>query len=271
MLNIIGIGYNINHLNLEILKAIENSKYVFLEKYTSFYENKIEDLEDYLQKKIILCDREFVEIEIEEKVLKLARKEIVSFLVIGDPLIATTHTDLILRAKKRKIIIRIFNNLSILNFLTRTGLQIYKFGKITSIPFFNSKFMPRTPILTLIDNNKISAHTLFLLDLNPCCDKLYFEDKLFLDAKTALNFLLDISKLMVENKEIGSCDISFFSKDSFGIICSRLGFNNEKIIFGKLKDLIKYDTLNKLESPICLIIPSKLHDMEKEFLEQFII
>lgn len=54
---------------------------------------------------------------------------------MGVPLIATTYTFLLLRAKNEGINFKVYHNISIANLITQTGLQFYKFGKITSIPF----------------------------------------------------------------------------------------------------------------------------------------
>ena len=48
----------------------------------------------------------------------------VAFLVVGDPFGATTHTDLILRAKQAKIPYQVVHNASILNAIGCCGLQV---------------------------------------------------------------------------------------------------------------------------------------------------
>lgn len=51
---------------------------------------------------MIAADRELVEGNVDE-ILPKGKEENVAFLVVGDPFGATTHTDLILRAKERDI------------------------------------------------------------------------------------------------------------------------------------------------------------------------
>lgn len=269
-LHIIGIGYKKEHINPEMLKIIKNSEKIFLEYYTSFYQTEFKDLENYLEKNIEIVDREIIETQIEKTILKPSKEKDICLLVIGDPLIATTHTDLILRAKSMKITVNIYHNISIANLITRTGLQFYKFGKITSIPFFSKKFMPRTPYITYQENKKINAHTLFLLDLNPSNDIAYKGNLKYLYAHSALEFLLNIQDLL-KNEEINfkiekENSLSLKTK---AIICSRLGFDDEKIIFSNIDKLIEFDKEKKLKEPLCLIIPAKLHEMEKEYLNQF--
>ena len=173
---------------------------------------------------------------------------------MGDPLIATTHTDLLLRCKENNIEFKIYNNISILNLIGKTGLQLYKFGKITSIPFFNEKFMPITPLKVLEENLSIKAHTLFLLDLNPSKDDALKSDKIFLSVEESLNFLIHIQKK--ENKDL-------FNLKSKIFVCLKLGFSDEKIIFESIGDILKRRDLNKY--PCCLIFPSTMDEIEGKF------
>jgi len=268
-LHLIGIGYKKEHINPEMLEIIKNSKEVFLEYYTSFYQTEFDELEKYLNKKINVVNREVIESQIEDKIINPAKNNDIALLVIGDPLVATTHTDLILRCKKLEVESKIYNNVSIANFITRTGLQFYKFGKITSIPFYNEKFMPRTPYLVFLENQKINAHSLFLLDLNPSNDIAYKGNIKYLKAYSALEFLLEIPKLMLEYDEIEEKDTNIITPQTKAVICSRLGFDDGKIIYSNIEKLIEYDKKNTLKEPLCVIIPSKLHEIEEEYLELF--
>lgn len=58
-----------------------------------------------------------------------ARDNDIAFLVGGDPLSATTHTDLILRAVELNIPYKIIHNASIMNAIGSCGLQV-KFFRI---------------------------------------------------------------------------------------------------------------------------------------------
>jgi diphthine synthase len=71
-----------------------------------------------------------------ETVLTRSAIEDVSFLVVGDPLCATTHTDLILRAVERKIVYKVVHNASVMSASASCGLQQYQFGYTVSIPYF---------------------------------------------------------------------------------------------------------------------------------------
>lgn len=61
--------------------------------------------EAFYGKDIVLADRNVVESE-ADSIYASAKDEDVSFLVVGDPLCATTHTDLIIRARELGVKVR---------------------------------------------------------------------------------------------------------------------------------------------------------------------
>ena len=65
-----------------------------------------------------------------------------SFLVVGDPFCATTHSDLFLRAIKLGIKVQVVHNASIMNAIGATGLMLYRFGETVSIPFYQGNWRP---------------------------------------------------------------------------------------------------------------------------------
>ena len=103
-LNFIGIGLdNEKDITLKGLEKVKQCDFIYLESYTSKLNCSTEDLEKLYGKKIIIADRTLVEQKAEETILKNAKTSEVAFLVIGDIFGATTHTDLMLRAKKGTI------------------------------------------------------------------------------------------------------------------------------------------------------------------------
>ena len=63
-----------------------------------------------------------------DEMLDRAKTEDVSFLVIGDPLCATTHTDLFLRAKELEIEVQVVHNASSVSFVIVLHLLKMFFG-----------------------------------------------------------------------------------------------------------------------------------------------
>jgi diphthine synthase len=250
MLYIIGIGLNDEKdVTVKGLEAIKKSSDVYLDTYTSILQIPIEKLEDFYGKKIIRANRTIVEKD-ANKILSTARTKDVSFLVIGDALSATTHTDLMLRARENGIEVQVINNASILPAVAVTGLQLYKFGKTTSIPFEEKGFQPETPYDVLRDNSKLGYHTLLLLDLRPGENK-------FMTVNDAIRYML---KLEIKRNEKAFTD----NTNIIGI--ARVGSRDSKIIYGKAKDLVKLDFG---KAPHCMIVPGKLHFMEEDFLKQY--
>ena len=235
----IGIGLNDEKdITIKGLEAVKQCDFIYLENYTSILQIPIKKLERLYGKKIILANRELVEKKAEQTILKNAKETNTAFLVIGDPLCATTHVDLMLRAKKENIQVEIIHNTSIISAIGITGLEVYKFGKITSIPFDNENV--KTPIEVYNMNKKNGLHTLFLLDLDP-------ENNKFLTIKQAVEYLIK----------------NGISEDEKFIGCSRIGSKNPVIYSGKAKEIIKKEFG---KSPYCLIIPGNLHFIEEEAL-----
>jgi len=155
-LYIIGTGLNDEKdISVKALDIIKNSDIVYLENYTSILSCPIKKLEELYGKKIILAGRELVEKKAEQTILEKAKTKDVAFLVIGDALTATTHVDLFLRAKKLDIKTEIIHNASVFTAIAQTGLQLYNFGKTTSIPFFEEFIEIETPYNVLKQNKEL--------------------------------------------------------------------------------------------------------------------
>lgn len=241
MLYIIGLGLDKEDLNAKALKAIRKCKEVYLEMYTSPFPYTVNELSKALRKKIITVERDFI--EESGYLVKAAKRKEIALLVYGDPLIATTHISLLQEARKQKVKTEVIHNISILNAITNTGLEAYKFSRITSIPKWTSSFKPTSFFNVLKQNSKIGAHTLFLLDYE-------------LDLGEAMSYLLQISE---------KDDNKYFSKKTLCIACSSLGTKKQKIKYGTAEKLAKLN----LRKPLSLIIPGKLHFVEEEFLKEF--
>ncbi|GMY38087.1 probable diphthine methyl ester synthase isoform X1 [Fagus crenata] len=121
-------------------------------------------LEKLYGKSITLADREIVE-EKADDILSEARGSHVAFLVIGDPFGATTHSDLLVRAKKMGVDVKVVvvHNASVMNAVGVCGLQLYRYGETISIPFFSETWRPDSFYEKIQRNRKLGLHTLCLL------------------------------------------------------------------------------------------------------------
>ncbi len=252
-LYLIGLGLsNEKDISLRGLEAVKKCYKIYLEDYTSLMNYKVADLEKLYDKKIILAGREKSEQGAEQIVLEAKRQD-VAFLVVGDPFSATTHIELLHLAFDNKVKVEVIHNASILNAVGITGLQLYKFGRTTSIPYPENVALPVAPFQILKENMDIGAHTLFLLDLNPALGK-------FLKIGEALDILLK-----VQQSEKGKKNTKMILTEKTLVIgCARLGSSDYCIKAGPLN---KVKAFNFGAAPYCLIIPGKMHFMEEEMLE----
>jgi diphthine synthase len=269
-LYMIGLGLgNFQDITLRGLAAARNSDFIFLESYTSIYGSSKKDLEEFFEKEITEADRNLVESH-ANKILEHAKKQNVSFLVIGDVFGATTHTDLFLRAKKEGIDVHVINNTSIINAVSITGLELYRFGRTASIVLDDDNWLPQTPYDIIKENQDMGLHTLCLLDIKtaePSKENIRKginkpEPARFMTVNHALEILKKIEKSKRKDEEEEE-NKKVITDDMIVVGVARLGSEDQMIVAGKLKDVIKHDFGKPLHS---LIIPGKLHDIEKEML-----
>lgn len=244
----IGLGLgNEKDITINGLEAIKKCDVAYLESYTSILGYTKEQLEKFCNKKIISANRNLVESD-NNDIIKNAKNKNVALLVFGDPLVATTHIDLLLRARKEGIKCSVIHNASIISAVGATGLQAYKFGRTASIPFDNENV--EAPYEALSSNLNLGLHTLFLLDLAP-------EEEKFMSVNDAIRYLLKTELRM--NQEI-------FSEKISCVGCARIGSESQIIKYGSAKALLNKDFG---KPPHCLIVPGNLHFMEIEALRMY--
>lgn len=76
---------------------------------------------------------------------------------------ATTHSDLVVRAKSLGIEVRVVYNASVMNAIGICGLQLYRYGETVSIPFFTETWKPSSFYEKIQKNRGLGLHTLCLL------------------------------------------------------------------------------------------------------------
>lgn len=100
-----------------------------------------------------------------DEILRDAHTQDVALLVVGDPFGATTHTDILLRARALGIPTRVIHNASIMNAVGACGLQLYNFGQTVSLVFFTDTWQPDSFYDRVRENADLGVHTLILLDI----------------------------------------------------------------------------------------------------------
>jgi diphthine synthase len=246
---LIGLGIaDEKSISLSGLEILKKSDIIFSENYTNLIpKNTIKRLEKILGKEIILLSRQ--QVENEKQILDSAQNKTVSFLVPGDPLIATTHISLLISAKKRKIPFSVIHSSSIISAaFGESGLQTYKFGKIVTLAHWRENYKPLAPYETILENQTRGLHTLLLLDIDEKLGPLYPE--------MAAKILLEMEKIKKQNILLPQTKI---------IVLQGIGWKNQKTAFLSLKDLLNWNS-KKGDPPAVLIVPGKLHFLEEEFL-----
>ena len=165
---IIGLGLgDEKDITIKGYEAIQSCEFIYLEAYTSILGVNKTKLEEFYKKPIIEADRETCEETIDSILdnIKKNEEKNSAFLVVGDPFCATTHADLFLRAVQRGIKVEVIHNASIINAVGCTGLQLYRFGEVVSLPFFTEKWKPFSFYEKVKKNRNAELHTLVLLDI----------------------------------------------------------------------------------------------------------
>ena len=234
MLYLIGLGLNERGISKEGLLAIEKCAKVYVEGYTVDFPYDFAELK--IGKNFEVLDRSKVE---SSKLIQEAKGRKIALLVYGCPLFATTHMSLLLDAEKQKVSTKIIYAASVFDAVAETGLQLYKFGKIASMPAWRNNYEPDSFIELVKANESIKAHTLILVDIG-----LHFKKALVQLEMAASNKQLKLDKI---------------------VVCSKLGTEEGKIFYGT----IEYLREKNFDMPFCFIIPSELHFLEKELLERF--
>ena len=170
MLTFVGLGlYDERSIPIEGRDAIRAADGVFAEFYTSrLVGADVADLEAYHGVDVEVCDRERVEGD-PEPILSAADGGDAVFLTAGDPMISTTHVDLRLRAHERGVETRVIHGPTAESAASSlTGLQNYRFGKATTLPFewaHGGDLVPESVVETVEANRDRGLHTLCYLDV----------------------------------------------------------------------------------------------------------
>lgn len=166
-LHLIGTGAG-SPLNMTVggKEVASSCDYRFLEGYTSLLG---EDGENRLEK--LVGEYEIIRrpgVENPERILQLAKSNSVALLVVGDPMQATTHVDLLLRCKDEGIHTSVHHAVSAIDLVCAgLGLQSYRFGRQVSLTFPHGNHLPTSPLEFIAENRFLGLHTLVLLDLDP--------------------------------------------------------------------------------------------------------
>ena len=170
MLTFVGLGlYDERSITVRGRDALRAADRAFAEFYTSTLAGAtVADLEAEHGVDVEIRDREGVERD-PEPILAAAEAGDAVFLTAGDTMISTTHVDLRLRAARRGVDTRVVHGTTAeAAAASLCGLQNYRFGKATTLPFpwaHGGEGVPDSVVETVERNRERGLHTLVFLDI----------------------------------------------------------------------------------------------------------
>jgi len=209
------------------------------------------NLKRMVGKDVQVLSRKEVEERAEAVILSRAKDKKVGFLVPGDPMVATTHVDLRLRAHKAGIKTRIVHAASVASAAAGvTGLQSYKFGRTVTVPALWQGEFPASVYMAIKNNLASGLHSLVLLEIS-------VENKTHISIPTALKQLLGASESWSEN---------LIGPETLVVGVARIEAPDMVVKAGTVSELMQIDFGGP---PYVLIFPGQLHFVEAEALQLF--
>ena len=225
-LRFVGLGLGPRGVSVEGLDEMKEADVVFLEYYTNPHDpNLIKELERRGVKNLTVVDRAFV--EDGSTILAEAKSKNVVLAVPGEPMIATTHSELRVRAIKAGIPTGIIHSATIAAAAaSSSGLHFYKFSRTVTVT--RESVRKLTQAYQILHENLLEgAHTLVLLEYDVAVGE-------------------------------------GVSPETFVLVLSRIGSEEEACIAGSLKEL---ESRTFGDAPHSIIIPGLLHFTEVEAIE----
>ncbi len=243
----IGLGlYDEKDISVKGKELVKSADYVFCEFYTSQLAGAdLETIKKELGIDIRMLSRE----EVESKAIPLeaASKGRTVFLTAGDPMAATTHVDLRLRAQDRGLSTRLVHSSSIFSAApSALGVQHYKFGKTVTMPFPRESY-PRSPYDNITTNKRNGFHSLVLLDIDGAGNR-------YMTVNEGIEVLLELEEN--HNKKT-------ITGDTVLAGLARVGSNNPSLKAGYPEYILEHDFGGGLQ---CMVVFGDLHFMEIESL-----
>lgn len=181
---------------------------------------------------------------------------------------ATTHTDLLLRARELKIPAKTIHNASIMSAVGATGLQLYNFGQTVSMVFFTETWKPSSFYDRIKENRQIGLHTLMLLDIkvkepsleNMARGRKIYEPPRYMTAGQCAAQMLEIE----EDRGEGA-----YGPDSLAVGVARLGSDDQRMAAGTLKQMSESDLGPPLHSLV--LLGRRAHDLERDYIREYAV
>ncbi len=226
MLYLIGLGLcGEKYITLQGKEILDSCSDIYIEEYTN----------QFLGNAAVLNAKKLSRKQVESDFLvREARDKDIALLIVGDPLSATTHLQLVKDCIDAGIKYHIVHNTSIITAVAIAGLSLYKYGRITTLCFPSTNWDPESPYEIIKANRDLGLHTLVLLDTK-------------------------------DGEEYMTCEQGYALLKEKGVI------NTDKLIFcyaiGGINQKIEYTVApTGGGTPSCIIVPGKMDSKEKEFV-----
>ena len=255
MLKLIGLGISADLITLRSLLELTKCKRILIDSYTSIWFPSIDSLIDVLKrlnKDCVKVYRENLEGKAINEIIALSREEDVCIAVVGDPLIATTHSSLVVEALKQGIEVEVIPSTTILSIaISLSCLQVYRFGKCVTLVKPRNNIVFEYPIYVIEENRNRNLHTLLLLDLD-------IVQGYYMTPREAAHLLIKLQERL--GKKVLEYDDYVIV---LGAIGSECGFVRVLKLCELMESKDRYDT-----PPYTMIVPAKkLHPIEEECIE----
>jgi diphthine synthase len=231
-------------VTLEGLEILRSADVAYLEYYTTPHEPRLlREIQRATGKEPTVVDREFV--EDGNRILAEAQNKEVVLAVLGDPMIATTHNELRVRAIRSGIETRVVHATTIASAAaSASGLHSYKFARTVTVT--RESVNRLTQAYHLLHQNLLEgAHTLLLLEYDVQSG----------DGVTPPEAMAGLLLAEANFKR------GVVTESTFALVISRLGRDDSRLAAGSIGELSRLDYG---EPPHSLIVPGKLHFTEVE-------
>ncbi|KAM7541707.1 hypothetical protein Aperf_G00000010237 [Anoplocephala perfoliata] len=283
MLYLIGLGLSkIEDITVFGLDLVKKCDHVYVDAYTSVLTHGVERISKFCGVEVKSADREFTESE-NNSMISLAKTSNVAFLVVGDPLCATTHTGTSCNTF-----------IGIMTAVACCGLQLYRMGETVSIPLWVEYYYPESFYSKIAANFVRGLHTLCLLDIKMkeksvealLHNRDSYDPPRFMVCPEAGYQILETGRRIrgrvleyddSDPEEIREHEPEIYLDPNCLAVClARVGTPTQSIVVTTLQILessspsaigASPDFSEALGGPMhCMIIPGELHPLEKEFL-----
>lgn len=246
-LHLVGLGlHDATDITVKGLERVRAADKVYAEFYTAFLRGTNHDeLEAFLERDVTVLDREGVELGGKDLVEQAKGADVV-MLTAGDPLAATTHADLMVRARANGVAVHVVHAPSIYSAAPGlVGLQHYKFGKTTTLVRPEDNWMPTSPFDAVAENHAAGLHTLVLLDIKA-------DEEYFMHGHDGLRILLELATRTGND---------WFTEESQAAIVARAGADEPTVVTGTVAELLRTDVGEPLH---CVVVPGDMQVVEQE-------